>query len=79
MSKEEALLRYKTSMSIFRQWLASGAITEADLQAIDTIIAPKYGLSSCSIFLENDLLCRENRVIYGSAKGDRYEQKDNET
>jgi hypothetical protein len=42
------------------------------------MLAQKYGLSSCSIFLENDLLCKENRVIYGSAKGGHYGQKDNE-
>lgn len=59
MSKDEAILRYKTSMSVFRKWLSDGAITEADLMDINTMLASKYGLSSCSIFLENDLLCKE--------------------
>lgn len=78
MSKDEAILRYKASMSVFKKWLTDGVITESDLLTIDTMLAQKYGLSSCSIFLENDLLCKENRVIYGSAKGGHYGQKDDE-
>jgi len=77
MSKEEAILRYKAAMAVFKNWLAEGVISNDDLLAIDTTLAQKYGLSSCSIFLENDLLCKENRVIYGTAKGGRYGQKDN--
>lgn len=78
MSKEEAILHYKASMSVFKKWLDDGVITPADLQSINTMLVKKYGLSSCSIFLENDLLCKENRVIYGVVKGGRYEQKDNQ-
>jgi len=44
----------------------------ADLLEIDTILAQKYGLLTCGIFLENDLLCMENRAIYGTAKGGHY-------
>jgi len=69
MSKDEAILRYKTSMSVFRKWLSDGAITEADLMEIDTMLAAKYGLSSCSIFLEDNLLCKEKRVIDSTVKG----------
>ena len=77
MSKEEALLHYKAAMAVFKNWLAEGAISSADLLEIDTMLARKYGLSSCSIYLENDLLCKENRVIYGTAKGGHYGQKNN--
>ena len=77
MSKEEAILRYKTAMSVFKKWLSDGVISADDLLEIDTMLAQKYGLSSCSIYLENDLLCREKRGIYGTAKGGRYGQKDN--
>ena len=77
MSKEDAILRYKASMVVFKNWLAEGVISDADLVEIDIILAQKYGLSSCSIFLENDLLCKENRVIYGTVKGGYYGQKDN--
>lgn len=77
MSKEDAILRYKTSMAVFKNWLAAGVISGADLLEINAILAQKYGLSSCSIFLENDLLCKENRGIYGTVKGGYYGQKDN--
>ena len=76
MSKEDAILRYKASMVVFKNWLAEDVISDADLLEIDTILAQKYGLSSCSIFLENDLLCKENRGIYGTVKGGHYGQKD---
>ena len=77
MSKEDGILRYKTAMAVFKNWLAEGVISDADLVEIDTILAQKYGLSSCSIFLENNLLCKENRGIYGTVKGGYYGQKDN--
>ena len=76
MSKEDAILRYKASMAVFKNWLAEGVISDADLLEIDSILAQKYGLSTCSIFLENDLLCEENRGIYGTVKGGHYGQKD---
>lgn len=78
MNKEDAILRYKAAMAVFKNWLQDGVISKADLLALDAALAEKYGLSSCSIFLENDLLCKENRVINGTAKGGRYGQKDNE-
>ena len=77
MSKEDAILHYKVSMAVFKDWLASGVISAADLLEINTILAQKYGLSTLSIFLENDLLCRENRGIYGTVKGGYYGQKNN--
>jgi len=52
MSKVEAVMYYKTSMSIFRQWRKNGLISREELMAIDTIIAEKYGISSCSIYRE---------------------------
>ena len=41
MSKEEAILRYKTAMAVFKDWLADGYITPADLLTIGTNIALK--------------------------------------
>ena len=76
MNKEDAILHYKASMAIFKNWLATGVISATDLLEIDTILAQKYGLSSRSIFLENDLLCKENRGIYGTVKGGHHGQKD---
>ena len=77
MSKGDAILRYKAAMSIFKNWLATGVISDTNLLEINTILAQKYGLSSCSIFLENDLLCKGNRGINGTVKGGYYGQKDN--
>ena len=77
MIKEDAILRYKTAMAIFKSWLTSKVISGTDLLKIDTILAQKYGLSPYSIFLENDLLYKENKVIYGTVKGGYYGQKDN--
>ena len=70
MDKDDSILRYKTSMAVFKKWLDEGVITKGDFRAIGTTLADKYGLSSCSIFLENDLLCKEKRVIYSSEKGE---------
>ena len=77
MNKEDAILRYKASMAVFKNWLATGVISDTDLLEINTILAQKYGLSSCSIFLENNLLWKENRGINGTVKGGYDGQKDN--
>ncbi len=79
MKKEEAILGYKAAMAMFKAWLADGYITPADLLTIGTNLAQKYGLSTRSIYLEHNLLCGENRVIYGSVKGGYHEQKNHET
>jgi len=50
MSKEQAIIHYRTAVAVFRKWLAEGIITEDELLKIDTLIAQKYGLSSCSIY-----------------------------
>ena len=76
MNNGDALLRYNASMAIFKNWLATGVISATDLLEINTILAQKYGLSTRSIFLENDLLCEENRGIYGTVKGGQNGQKD---
>ena len=76
MSKKDAILRYKAAMSVFKNWLAAGVISDADLLEINTMLAQKYGLSTYSIFLENDLLSKENRGIDGTVKGGHYGQKD---
>ena len=62
MDKDEAILRYKTAMAMFRKWLSDGIITEDDLSVIETTLADKYGLSSCSIYRDSDLLCMKKRA-----------------
>jgi len=63
MSKQDAVLRYKTAMSLFQKWFADGVINADELLAIDTKLAEKYGLSSGSIYRDNELLCAQKRVI----------------
>lgn len=79
MSKEETILGYMAAMTVFKHWLVSGYITSDDLLTINTKLAERYGLSSRSIYLERNLLCGENRGIYGSVKGGSHEQKNHET
>lgn len=62
MDKDEALLHYKAAISIFKSWRESGIITDEDFSIISTTLAHKYSLSSLSIFLENDLICTQNRA-----------------
>ncbi|MBS3885674.1 MAG: hypothetical protein KGZ56_01305 [Dethiobacter sp.] len=50
MSKQQAIIHYRTAIAVFRVWLAEGIITEEELTKIDIIIAQKYSLSSCSIY-----------------------------
>ena len=52
----ERVLGYKSAMAQARRMLSEGIINEAEYTIIDTTMAEKYGLSSCSIFRENGLL-----------------------
>jgi hypothetical protein len=72
VSKEEAILRYKASLSVFKNWAASGLISREELLTIDTMIAKKYGLSLSSIYRENDLINSPNRVIYSGTEGEAH-------
>lgn len=40
--------------------LFKGIITKDEYAIIDTMMAKKYGLSSCSLFRDNGLLYKEN-------------------
>ncbi|MFA7175028.1 MAG: SHOCT domain-containing protein [Kiritimatiellia bacterium] len=52
----DLVLGYKSAMAQARRMLSASIITEAEYAIIDTMMAEKYGLSSCSLFRENDLL-----------------------
>ena len=60
MYKSEAVLRYHTAMALMRSIVAKGILDPEDLPAVSDTLAQKYGLSLWSIFLDSDLLCREN-------------------
>jgi hypothetical protein len=48
--KQNAIIAYKSTITVFKKWLADRIISMADL--IEDIIAKKYGLSSCSLWRE---------------------------
>ena len=58
MINQEAILRYKASMALFRKCFKEGVIDLVDLESISMILAERYGLPFNSIFLENDLQFR---------------------
>ena len=62
MNKEyfDAVCSYKSAMAQARLMLLKGILTESEYAIIDTVMAEKYGLSSCSLFRENDLLYKES-------------------
>ncbi len=70
MDKTEAIMRYRAAMTVFKGWRDSGLITDEELLAIDTKLAAKYGLSSCSIYRDYGLIKPKIRAIYGNAKGE---------
>ena len=62
------VLGYKSAMAQARVMLSGGLITASEYAIIDTMMAEKYDLSSCSVFRENDLLyssIRGNMSHYG--------------
>ena len=60
MSEElfAGVLAYKSAMAQARLMLSKGLITKDEYAIIDTMMAEKYDLSSCSVFRENGLLYR---------------------
>lgn len=47
---EKRLMAYQTAMALARSMRSKGLISAKEYAKIDTIIANKYGISSCSIF-----------------------------
>ena len=50
------VLGYKSAMAQAGVMLSKGIITAEEYAIIDTMMAEKYSLCSCSLFRENDLL-----------------------
>lgn len=44
------VLRYRLAMSIAREMMNRGLISEEEYAIIDTIMANKHGVTSCTIF-----------------------------
>lgn len=57
----EAVTSYKASMKQAQIMLERGLISADDYAKIDTKLAKKYGLNSCSVYAHNNLIYSENR------------------
>ena len=59
MQKEKyrSIMMYKMMIGILEKWMQSGIISEEEYLKMNTMIAEKYGLNSCSIFLD----CSEDK------------------
>lgn len=55
------LEQYISTMIQAKSLLVSGNISTSDYAKIDTMIAEKYGLSSCNIYRGIDLIYKDNR------------------
>jgi hypothetical protein len=64
MNKQEALICYKTSIHIFKNWASKGIINADDFRQIEAVLARKYEIFS-SLYRENDLQCAEKRANIG--------------
>lgn len=49
---ERKITAYRMAMSVVKSMLKQGIITAEEYAIIDTIMAKKYGVSSCTIFRE---------------------------
>lgn len=58
----ENLESYLAAMQQAKRMLSMGILTFADYAEIDTIIAKKYGISSCSIYRSDDWIYSQSRV-----------------
>lgn len=47
---------YNTALAVIKEMLSGKVITDGDYTIICTILAEKYGMSSCSIFAGIDLI-----------------------
>ncbi len=48
---EIRLNHFRTSLSVFQSMAKNGVLTDADYMKICAVLAEKYGISLCSIFL----------------------------
>ena len=57
----DSLLHYKKAIEKAKILLARTVITPEEYAIIDTNLRQKYGIFSCSIFVENDLIINDYR------------------
>lgn len=52
----DRMMGYRSAMAQAKRMLEMGLISRDEYAIIDTMMAEKYGLSSCSLFRSHDLL-----------------------
>ena len=57
----QRLLYYKSALEQAKILLSRGIILPTEYAIIDTKMREKYGINSCSIFVENDLIINDYR------------------
>lgn len=57
----QRLLYYKSALEQAKILLSRGIILPKEYAIIDTKMREKYGINSCSIFVENDLIINDYR------------------
>ena len=57
----DALLHYNTAILHAKILLSRSIITPEEYAIIDTNLRQKYGIFSCSIFVDNDLIINDYR------------------
>lgn len=56
----EKVIGYRRAMAMVKAMLSEGVITSEEYAIIDTMMAEKYGLFSCTIFRRNDWINADN-------------------
>ena len=57
----QRLLYYESALAQAKILLAKGILLPNEYAIIDTKMREKYGINSCSIFVENDLIINDYR------------------
>lgn len=50
MKKDQSIIHYRTTMSVFKKWFDQGIISTEEFHKIETIIARKYSIPINSIY-----------------------------
>ena len=71
MDEQQArqLIQYRMAMSMARELVNRGIISEEEYDQIDRIIANKYGLTSGSLFCRNPLILQGFRANMSHTEG----------
>jgi hypothetical protein len=66
MTKQDAVVRYRATLAVYKSLQKSGLLLASELCALETMLCEKCGLSLSSIYRDTDLIKSENRATIGS-------------